>query len=192
MGEWAGSKPQGPDNMNGRAATAAAASACSQPDPCHLAPAAAGALAPETCQDALCGRTDGRQLHLEPEGGGGHAGNGRGAARFVQAGEVGGQGRVVEAAAVEPLIEAAQGSGIGPAGVLAEGGPCARPACPTAIPETPSASGSAATALCGWKLQVPRDAVAEQELGPRAGALGVSGSQRERVDATARPSLTTG
>ena len=49
--------------------------------------------------------------------------SGRGAARFVQAGEVGGQGRIVEAAAVEPSIEAAQGSGIGSAGVLAEGGP---------------------------------------------------------------------
>ena len=93
-------------------------------DPGHLTPAPVGSLAPETSKDALGGRTNGRRLarqfHLEPDGGGDHAGNGWGAARLVQAGEVRGQGRIVQAAAGEPSIEAAQGSGVGAAGVLAD------------------------------------------------------------------------
>jgi len=46
----------------------------------------------------------------------------RGAAGVVQLGEVGGQGHVVELAAVEPGVEPPQRPGVGAAGVLADGG----------------------------------------------------------------------
>ena len=54
----------------------------------------------------------------------------RGAAGVAQLGEVGGQGHVVELAAVEPGVEPPQRAGVGAAGVLADGGldqaPCGR------------------------------------------------------------------
>ena len=52
----------------------------------------------------------------------------------MQLGEVGGQTRVVELAAVEPGVEAAERAGVGPSGVRADGGldQAARGRCRTA------------------------------------------------------------
>ena len=43
----------------------------------------------------------------------------RGAAGVVELGEVGGQGRVIEPAAVEPVVKPAEGASVGAAGVVA-------------------------------------------------------------------------
>ena len=49
----------------------------------------------------------------------GEPGRHRGAAGVVELGEVGGQGRVIEPAAVEPGVELAEGASVGAAGVVA-------------------------------------------------------------------------
>ena len=97
-----------------------------RPEPPRL-PAAAGRRGPPVAGEDPGGAFPGRARlsgKAGPEARRGHRRRGarRGSAQVVESGEVGGDGRILEPAAIEPGVEPAERPGVLPAGVRGEGG----------------------------------------------------------------------